>query len=373
MAHVAAVSFACPACGKKFSAPAALAGRQLKCSGCLGVVKVPSPGGTAIVRAVPSHGAIASPRGSSAHPVGNQTSFGGGTGKVQPYQGGASGAAIVWRSLIWVGGVGIALAVILSLTFRDGVRVWIGRAARATASVVPAVEIVVRGRIVSPSEVGDVLSRVRLHDISSTNVYQQMVCYSRGTMEMSKLVAVALGADEDEANSVLRSAEVEEIGTRTVHQQKAVYFEGTFDLLTVAARGSGVSSLDIDSICSNTRLNDLGTDTVHQQCANYANGCLKMAALLAKREGAASGEVAAVISAASLADLRASNVYQQIVGRLTGFVEVLGIAAKARGATVDGIMSEMRTADIRADTVYQQEVGRLTAALKLLGLIATGG
>jgi len=40
------ISFQCPTCRKQFTAPATVAGRQVRCSGCSGTLTVPQPGAT---------------------------------------------------------------------------------------------------------------------------------------------------------------------------------------------------------------------------------------------------------------------------------------------------------------------------------------
>ena len=57
------ISFQCPTCRKQFTAPATVAGRQVRCSGCGGTLTVPQPGATP--PAAPSRQPAAAPSGNA--------------------------------------------------------------------------------------------------------------------------------------------------------------------------------------------------------------------------------------------------------------------------------------------------------------------
>jgi len=404
------VSFACPACRKKFNAPGSLAGREVKCSGCGGAVTIPSVGGvtqssvsspvspspTAVWQTPGPRAATPAQRPGGSAPPTPATST---DVTWRPSASSPSGSALAssstptagaqalsrsrsptgqGRPATWGTAVGVMAVVLLIgglVAAGSRVRNFDRHAAQPGADVVPAASSVPPGRVIRPSDVDGVINSVRINEMSSKNVYQQMVSYARGTMEMAALVTLAVGAPAAEVASTKRAAEIAEMGAKTVHQQKAVYLEGTMSLLALAARASGASATDVGSILSQVRVNEMGMDTVHQQNANYCDGALLFAELIARSAGASGADAAAIMAEARAADMGARNVNHQIVGRLTGFVRMLGLAAKARGlstAAVQGILSDMRAADISADTVFQQEVTRLAASLRLLGLIAAG-
>jgi len=224
-------------------------------------------------------------------------------------------------------------------------------------------------------EVDRVIQSTELNDISSETVNQQLATYARGVMQMSELVALAVGAKEAAANAVKSSVSLSEIGADNVYQQKAIYYKATFELLALAAKASGASESNCKAIHSSTEIADISADTIHQQCANYCMASLNFSALSAKALGVDGSKIESVKSNVELAEISAGTVFQQIVCRLQGLVEILELAALARGVNeslVSNAMSNLRIAEISSDTVYQQEVNYLMAAMALLGLIATG-
>ena len=386
-------SFSCSGCGKRLSTPVSLVGRSAKCYKCGHRFVVPAPEAvaTASTLSAPNAAPPLGHSGAVTNPVAKPSppSLAGPSQQGMNQLPSNGGKPIIpksrpisphgLRAIRW-GAIGAIAVIVLgvggTILARGRASKMYGQAARAAAKVIPAAAAVAPTKVIRQEEVDAILNGVRINEIRSNNVYQQMVSYARGSMEMSELVALGLGASKDDAANGRRAADLAEIGTRTVHQQKAVYLEGMMQLLASGARASGASATEVESIRSQVRTNDIGTDTVHQQCANYCNGCLHFAEIIVRAEGGSSTEATAIMSEARLAEIRADTVHQQIVGRLTAFVKMLALAAQARGASavvVDGVLSEMRLADISADTVFQQEVTRLSAALKLLGLIATGG
>lgn len=242
-------------------------------------------------------------------------------------------------------------------------------------NITPTVPILSVGRKITKDEVDRVIQSTELNDISSETVNQQLATYARGVMQMSELVALAVGAKEAAANTVKSSVSLSEIGADNVYQQKAIYYKATFELLSLAAKASGASESNCKAIHSSTEIADISADTIHQQCANYCMASLNFSALSAKALGVDGSKIESVKSNVELAEISAGTVFQQIVCRLQGLVEILELAALARGVNeslVSNAMSTLRIAEISSDTVYQQEVNYLMAAMALLGLIATG-
>lgn len=63
------ISFQCPACQKRFTAPSTVAGRQVRCSGCGGSVTVPRPGSAPPVSAAQVQPAAASGSHATSGPI----------------------------------------------------------------------------------------------------------------------------------------------------------------------------------------------------------------------------------------------------------------------------------------------------------------
>jgi DNA-directed RNA polymerase subunit RPC12/RpoP len=390
----AQVSFECLNCGKKFTVPATLQGRASRCSACGKPIVVPSTrpatavparidpdaSGDAWVDNVPAAPLI-TPFVEERQPAPTQSARGSFTRIAPPLPADDDSAAGTMRStvigiLMALGGLAlVGGAGFLLFNARDPVGKRVEQAVRAAASVVPAVRPLARGRVISQAEVDECIRTTKLNDVSSSNVYQQMATYARGTMNMSSLAALAVGAAEGDVKGRLRAAEISEVGTRTVHQQKAAYLEGMLHLLALAARASGASAADVEATMSRVRVVEAGSDTVHQQCANYCSGCLRLAELMAIAEGVASGDTRAVMSQVEIDDAASDTVHQQTVTYLSGLAKMLALAGRARGASAsrcDGVLTAIGTADIAAKTVYQQEVNRLDGILELLGAVALG-
>ncbi len=224
------------------------------------------------------------------------------------------------------------------------------------------------------SSIRQIESNLVQSERTSNTVFQQQVGRTQSCIEMTAIVAEALGAEASDTRAIMSKRSQNDSSSKNVFQQLAGQLSVYLEIMTLAARQSGVSSRDISTCLESAGLNDRAAKNVNQQIAGRADAVQEMARLLAGKLGASRDRLSSISDSASSSDRNAETVYQQMSARQAGIVRFLGAAAVAQGAErsdVAEIEAKMASDDRGGGiTAPQQFAARINRAFQMTAVLA---
>ena len=223
------------------------------------------------------------------------------------------------------------------------------------------------------ASIDSIESKLRTKEAISRTVFQQQVGRIDACIEMTAIVAQALGAKPSDTEDVISKKTQQDIFADTVFQQLAGHLSLYLEMIGLAAQNAGASPDEVSSCHRQLEISELTTRTAHQQIAARIDAVQEMTKLLARALGASKDQLAEISSSASMNDALSDTVFQQMSARQEGVVKLLGEAALAQGAgasDVNSILSGMRSADVIVDTVQQQFSARIMSSFEMTSILA---
>ena len=223
------------------------------------------------------------------------------------------------------------------------------------------------------ASIDSIESKLRTNEAISRTVFQQQVGRIDACIEMTAIVAQALGAKPSDTEEVISKKSQRDIFADTVFQQLAGHLSLYLEMIGLATKNAGASPDEISSCLRQLEISELTTRTAQQQIAARIDAVQEMTKLLAKALGASKDQLAEISSSASMNDALSDTVFQQMSARQEGVVKLLGEAALVQGADasdVNSILSGMRSTDVIVDTVQQQFSARIMSSFEMTSILA---
>lgn len=223
------------------------------------------------------------------------------------------------------------------------------------------------------ASIDSIESKLRTKEAISRTVFQQQVGRIDACIEMTAIVAQALGAKPSDTEDVISKKSQQDIFADTVFQQLAGHLSLYLEMIELAAQNAGASPDEVSSCHRQFKISESTTRTAQQQIAARIDAVQAMTKLLARALGASKDQLAEISSSASMNDALSDTVFQQMSARQKGVVKLLGEAALAQGAgasDVNSILSGMRSADVIVDTVQQQFSARIMSSFEMTSILA---